>query len=77
MGPAEARGLSKGEQKGWRDVLLRGGPEVFAKAVREHEGLLITGVPILLLIILFGAGYHRSRPIFSFLIVLPSRHDDA
>jgi len=28
--------------KGWRDVLLKEGPKGFAKAVREHNGLLIT-----------------------------------
>lgn len=27
---------------GWRNVLLDKGPEGFAKAVREHKGVLIT-----------------------------------
>lgn len=26
---------------GWRDVLLRDGPEAFAKEVRKHKGLLL------------------------------------
>ena len=26
---------------GWRDVLIREGPEAFAKAVRNHKGLLL------------------------------------
>jgi pyruvate carboxylase len=27
--------------QGWRDVLIKEGPEAFAKKVREHKGLLI------------------------------------
>ena len=27
--------------KGWRDVLKKDGPEGFAKAVRQHKGLLL------------------------------------
>jgi len=27
--------------RGWRDVLLEKGPEGFAKAVRQHKGLLL------------------------------------
>lgn len=34
--------LEKATTGGWRQVLLEKGPEGFAKAVREHEGLLIT-----------------------------------
>ena len=28
--------------RGWRDVLVEKGPAGFAKAVRQHKGLLIT-----------------------------------
>ena len=27
---------------GWRDVLIKEGPEAFAKAIRQHPGLLLT-----------------------------------
>lgn len=33
--------LGPGYPKGWRDVLVEKGPEGFAKAVREHKGLLL------------------------------------
>lgn len=33
--------LASGPPKGWRDLLLKQGPDVFAKAVREHRGALI------------------------------------
>lgn len=42
VGPSEAKDVPKGEQTGWRDILLKDGPEAFAKVVREHEGLMIT-----------------------------------
>eukprot|EP01029_Cantina_marsupialis_P012211 TRINITY_DN26_c0_g1_i2.p1 TRINITY_DN26_c0_g1~~TRINITY_DN26_c0_g1_i2.p1 ORF type:complete len:1184 (+),score=463.93 TRINITY_DN26_c0_g1_i2:119-3670(+) len=32
----------KEELKGWRDVYKKDGPEAFAKAIREHPGLLLT-----------------------------------
>ncbi|XP_023217737.1 pyruvate carboxylase, mitochondrial-like isoform X1 [Centruroides sculpturatus] len=31
----------KNPQKGWRDILIEKGPEEFAKAVRNHKGLLL------------------------------------
>ncbi|PRP95163.1 pyruvate carboxylase [Enhygromyxa salina] len=38
--PALARGLAS-PPEGWRRILLEQGPQAFAKAVREHRGLLL------------------------------------
>ena len=35
-------GMDAQQKSGWRDLLTQQGPEAWAKAVREHKGLLLT-----------------------------------
>jgi len=42
VGPSEAQGRSKPTPSGWRDILLAEGPAAYAKAVRNHQGLMLT-----------------------------------
>ena len=35
-------GMDVQQKTGWRDLLTQQGPEAWAKAVREHKGLLLT-----------------------------------
>jgi pyruvate carboxylase len=39
---AEEKTAALAKTPGWRQVLLESGPEGFAKAVRDHKGLLLT-----------------------------------
>lgn len=43
VGPSATEGRPAPERKGWRDLLLAEGPEALSKAVREKEGVLLTG----------------------------------